>query len=194
MRNALTTSAVLPTVAVAILVAGARVSTMPVRSGGVGLYGIIEKVVFEPNPQTPERAQVWGAFAYAETTAGTPGQASPVTRGYLYFRIPTEGNTKRETVIAEWRDLQSVAGTGQAVAFGTWGYIGAFEGLNPAARSYILEMYPGYGANTDMRVRPPAEAPTSPAAYLTDTGVIRITEQGSRAAVVRQLKAALAAK
>jgi len=86
MRHAPRTSAVLLAIVVAILVAGASASTMPVRSGGVGLYGIIEKVVLEPNEQTPDRAQVWGAFAYAETTAGTPGRASAVQRGYLYFR------------------------------------------------------------------------------------------------------------
>jgi hypothetical protein len=47
------------------------------------------------------------------------------------------------TELKEWSDLKAVAGTGQAVAFGRWGYIGAFERLRTDNRStmplYILE-------------------------------------------------------
>jgi len=31
-------------------------------SGRIGFYGIVEKVVFEPNETAPERIQIWGAF------------------------------------------------------------------------------------------------------------------------------------
>jgi hypothetical protein len=78
-------------------------------SGQAGIYGIVERVVFEPDAQAPERVQVWGAFALIErliqrmmsaydgpnaTTVG--GQfftnyvfAQP-KRGYMYFKLPTE--------------------------------------------------------------------------------------------------------
>jgi len=32
-------------------------------SDPVGVYAIVDKVVFEPNETNPERIQVWGAFA-----------------------------------------------------------------------------------------------------------------------------------
>jgi hypothetical protein len=160
-------------------------------SGPLGVYGIVEKVVFEPDERNPQRVQVWGAFAYAEHR--TP-RLSPVTRGYLYFRLPEYGESP-DTVRREWADLKAVAGTGQAVGFGSWGYIGAFDALRPdAARSrppYILERVPSGGEYTDLRVRPASERPSSPAAYQTNTGVVTLSADGSHAALVRQLKDAL---
>ena len=165
-------------------------------SGSVGIYGIVDKVVFEPNEQAPERVQVWGAFAYADGSGGAADTMSAVRRGYLYFRVAPGGVSSRDQIVTEWRDLKTVAGTGQAVAFGSWGYIAGFTSLDPAARpsapSVILEMYPGRGVPADMRVRPATEPPSAPAAYLTQTGIVRLPETGSRAEVVRRLKAALA--
>ena len=57
-------------------------------SGPLGIYGIVEKVVFEPNEQAPERIQVWGAFAYVEGGVGQSSlTVSKPVRGYLYFRL-----------------------------------------------------------------------------------------------------------
>ena len=131
-----------------------------VASGRVGVYGIVEKVVFEPSEQSPQRVQVWGVFAYANTLGGgsDEGAVSSARRGYLYFKLPEPYDPTFETVKREWRDLKAVAGTGQAIGFGHWGYIGSFAGLDPNTRSgsppYILEMYPGRGVQTDLRVRP----------------------------------------
>jgi hypothetical protein len=167
---------------------------MPVTSasGPLGIYGIVEKVVFEPDDRTPERVQVWGAFAYVER--GRSPQLSSAQRGYLYFRLPTFGESV-ETVRNEWADLEAVAGTRQAVGFGTWGYIGRFEGLRPDARSsmppYILERRPNGGEPTDLRVRPASEPPVAPAAYQTNTGVVKLSAEGSHAAIVKRLQEAL---
>ena len=52
-------------------------------SGPVGIYGIIDKVVFEPNEQNAERLQVWGVFAYVDggaSTGGTNGTSTAKTR------------------------------------------------------------------------------------------------------------------
>jgi len=170
--------------------------SLAAASGSVGIYGIIEKVVFEPSAQAPERVQVFGAFAYADGRGASADGMSPVRRGYLYFRVAPDG-ARRDQIVTEWRDLAAAAGTGQAVAFGSWGYIAGFGSLDPAERpsapSVILEMYPGRGVPADMRVRPASEAPSAPAAYVTETGVVRIPEEGNRAEVVRRLKAALAA-
>lgn len=162
-------------------------------SGGVGIYGIVERVVFEPNEQAPERLRVWGAFAYVDGGIGSAGAVSPVRRGFLYFKLPA-ADTRQ--VLVEWNDLKSVAGTGQAVAFGQWMYIGAFPGLDPSVRSsgppYILESYPGRGEITDMRVRTSIGQAGTPAVYQMNVGLVRLPPEGSRADVVRQLKQAVA--
>ncbi len=172
-------------------------ATQLTASGPLGIYGIVEKVVVEPNEETPERIQVWGAFAYVDGAAGLT--VSAVKRGYLYFRFPTgaDGVTHRsqvEVIKNEWADLKAVAGTGQAIGFGRWGYIGAFPGLQPDTRSnrppYILE-YSLVNQQTDLRVRPASEAPGSPALYQTNTGIVKLREGGSHAAIVKQLQDAL---
>ena len=174
------------------LVLGGVIAPIASASGPLGVYGIVEKVVFEPNEQTPERVQVWGAFAYVE--GRSPSDVSTVTRGYLYFRLPTYGESV-ETVRNEWADLKAVAGTGQAVGFGSWGYIGGFAQLLPDSRptppGVILERVPSGGRTTDLRVRPATEPPTDPAAYQTNAGVVKLSAGGSHAAIVKQLAAAL---
>lgn len=166
-------------------------------SGPLGIYGIIERVVFEPNETSPDRVQVWGAFTYVDGGTERALGTSDAKRGFLYFRLPPAdaGETQLTAVRTEWRDLKSVAGTGQAVGFGSWGYIGAFSGLTPDARTasppYILEMRPGGGDLTDMRVRPASETPANPAVYRTNTGVVKLTETGNQAAIVKKLRDAL---
>ena len=172
-------------------------------SGPVGIYGIIEKVVFEPSEQAPQRVQVCGAFAYADGIGDTGMATSPARRGYLYFRLPVliPGFTEPsqvELVKKEWADLKTVAGTGLAIAFGHWGYIGGFGGLDPAANSrtsppYLIQRAPQGGDLTEMRVRPATEAPTSPAVYETNMGIVRLSADGSHDYVVKELRAALAA-
>jgi hypothetical protein len=78
----------------------------------VGIYGVVEKVVVEPNDSAPQRIQVWGAFAMAEGRGSTYG---PAQRGYLYFTCPTGQDA---VCRKEWADLKSVAGKGTAVGIG----------------------------------------------------------------------------
>jgi hypothetical protein len=159
-------------------------------SGPVGIYAIVEKVVFEPSEQAPERIQVWGAFAYADAAGGRALAISPARRGYLYFKLPTviAGFTEPsqlETVRKEWADLKAVAGTGQAIAFGSWGY------RSNNRPPHLLERGSRGGEAADMRVRPASEAPASPAAYQTNAGIVKLGADGSHAAVVKQLQEAL---
>jgi len=168
-------------------------------SGPVGLYGIIDKVVFEPNEAAPERLQVWGVFAYADIQESGDGLGiSPAKRGYLYFKIRSASpgfttDKQVEAIKNEWLDLKSVAGTGQAVGFGKWGYIAGFASLQPDATpgspAVILEATPRGGATTDLRVRPATEPPASPATYQTNAGVIKLDTTGRHAAIVKALKA-----
>ena len=105
------------------------VSASVSASGRIGFYGIVEKVVFEPNETAPERIQVWGAFMYVDGGASKNIATSAAKRGYLYFKIQSlhSGYTPQAQVDLnkkEWADLKAVAGTGQAVGFGSYGYIG----------------------------------------------------------------------
>jgi hypothetical protein len=57
-------------------------------SGPLGVYGIVDKAVFEPNEAAPQRIQVWGVFSVAPYSAsGSPIIAAP-KRGYLYYKPP----------------------------------------------------------------------------------------------------------
>lgn len=180
--------------ALAVVLAG--IATLS-ASGPVGIFGIVEKVVFEPNEASADRIQVWGAFAYVEGGTGQPGsQTSPARKGYLYFRLNQAATAaERELVRKEWADLKSVAGTGQAVGFGRWFYIGGFGGLDPSVRSATPPtIYEMAGGSTDVRVRLATESPSAPALYQTNTGVVKVAEQGNYATLVKQLKAALSAR
>src|SRR5690242_2003384 len=90
--------------------AGAR--SNPV-SDPVGAFGRIEKVVFEPSSGTPERVQIWGAFAMAVQQHGNDYKAPE--RGYLYFSAKPG---KEEPCRKEWADLKAIAGTDQIIGFG----------------------------------------------------------------------------
>jgi hypothetical protein len=159
-------------------------------SGPLGIYGIVERVVFEPNETAPERIQVWGAFAYVDGAAGEGLTVSVAKRGYLYLRLDP---SQADAIKREWADLKSVAGTGQAIGFGTWAYIGRFSSLQTDARNspaYILEHNP-QNERTDLRVRAASEVPASPALYQTDAGIVKLSATGNHAAIVNQLKDAL---
>src|SRR5262245_34596149 len=94
-------------------------------SGPVGIYAAIEKVIFEPNEQTAERIQIWGAFSFIDGGINAGRGASPPQRGYLYLSVPQGSSpTEREAIKKEWADLKAVAGTDQVVAFGDWGRVG----------------------------------------------------------------------
>lgn len=160
-------------------------------SDTMAFFGIIEKVVFEPNAAAPERVQLWGAFAYANVSPQT-AVASQVRRGYLYFRLP-DWRGQVDTVRTEWRDLASLAGTGQAVGFGKWGYVGTFP-TDPSKKPELWMGLVSGGATLDLRVRPASEAPANPAIYETNIGLVKLSANGSHKEIVAALKAELVRK
>lgn len=169
-------------------------------SGRIGFYGIVEKVVFEPSEAAPERIQLWGAFAYADDGPSPTGAASAARRGYLYFRIKSnipEFTSQRQIEVTkkEWADLKAIAGTGQAIGFGSWGYIASFGVLDPSRvadrPSFLYENKPFGGELADLRVRPATESPANPATYQTEIGIVKLSESGSHAAIVARLREAL---
>ncbi|HEV8129970.1 MAG TPA: hypothetical protein VGQ81_01865 [Acidobacteriota bacterium] len=83
-------------------------------SDHVGVYALIDKVILEPNPDGPERIQIWGTFALAKKN--NPNDYEEPARGYLYFTLQ---KGKEEICKKEWADLKKIAGTKQVVAFGS---------------------------------------------------------------------------
>jgi len=136
-------------------------------SDPVGIYAIIDKVIFEPSEAAPQRVQIWGAFALADTARGGPYYTKPQI-GYLYYALPAG---KEAAARSEWSDLKSVAGTGQGVAFGG--------------------RYSQHG-----KVRAASEKPASPDIYnFIGIGVTKVNPikgyQDNMTDIVAQLKAAL---
>jgi hypothetical protein len=141
-------------------------------SDPVGVYAIVQKVILEPNDKAPERIQIWGVFALADTARGGNSYTKP-QRGYLYYSLP---KGKESTALKEWADFKAVAGTGQGIAFGTrYGPLG--------------------------KVRPDSEKPASPDSYSPDSsyangiGVTKVNPapgyQDNMSDIIGQLKAAL---
>jgi hypothetical protein len=81
----------------------------------VGIYGIISKVVFEPNADHPQRVQVFGVFSVAGNSTGTDYLAAQ--RGYLYFTLDGVPASRQESARNEWLDLKAVAGTDTVIGF-----------------------------------------------------------------------------
>jgi hypothetical protein len=130
----------------------------------IGVYAVIEKVVFEPSQGPPERVQVWGAFATAETRNND--DYSGPQKGYLYYSCPAQQLT---TCRNEWADLQSVAGKAAGVGFG--------------ARHLA-----------NGRVRSATDKPESSDPYPIKMGVFKTDGRAYQPAVMVKLKAALATR
>jgi len=163
-------------VMVTTLTAVAWFRAAPLASGPIGVYALIDKVVLEPNDTAPERAQIWGAFVVADTQRGTP--VFPAKRGYLYFQLPGEGVwrdgvSRSEVTRHEWNDLKAVAGSRQAVGFGS-SWVGTGSGA----------------PNEPYRVRPASEPPAAPNPYILNAGVVKLSANGSYEDVLTQLRAA----
>jgi hypothetical protein len=155
-------------------------------SGPAGVFAVIEKVIFEPNEQAPERLQLWGAFAFV--AGGIRGSfTSPPERGYLYFSIPASATPQqRETIRKEWADFKTVAGTPQGVAFGDWLYVGDFSNANN--REIYARNSKGI---TGVMVYSSTASRPAPIAYTLNTGVVKLSATGGHAATVEQLRALL---
>jgi hypothetical protein len=97
----------------AVFVASLLCATQAHASDPMAVYARVDKVVLEPNTDSPRMIQVWGVFAMAKPDDRNDYLA-PV-RGYLYLSLAGDGRIVR----AEWEDLKQVAGTGQIVAFGS---------------------------------------------------------------------------
>jgi len=151
---------------------GAMLAVTPVKaSDPVGVYALVERVVFEPNESAPTAVQIWGAFALSVTPEKRPyppeERYGAAQKGYLYYTCPAG---KAAQCTAEWKDLQKMAGGADIAGFGTrWGT--------------------GWP-----KIRRADEKAVSPDVYQLNTGVIRMGKNGEYPALATALKAALGRK
>ena len=123
----------------------------------VGIYVIVDKVIFEPNEKSPSQIQVWGTFTGDRST-------SRVQRGYMYFRLPAGFHpVANDAAKLEWADLKAVVGTGQVIAFGQRFFTIAQQ---KEADAYYSSM---------PRVRPSTEKPQTPDIYPVNIGLAKVT-------------------
>ena len=130
-------------------------------SDRIGIYTIVEKVVFEPNEASPQRVQIWGVFALTDGKSGS-GYLPP-QRGYVYYTIAPG---KEQICRKEWADLKAVAGTGQGIGF-------------------------GYRYDAKTRVRKASEKVEAPDTYPVSMGLVKMGPPHENAAVLPALKEAL---
>jgi hypothetical protein len=138
------------------------------RKDPYGVFGVIERVVFEPATGEPERVQLWGVFQLARSIEVKDGKLEsidlgrydPVRKGYLYYTLnPADAAESR----AQWLVLKDIAGKGEPVAFGAR--------LPPASSQAMpkevpeLEAWAKQANGYNGRVRPAAEPPTGPDPY-----------------------------
>jgi len=162
-------------------------------SGPLGIAALVERVEFEPGAGRPQRIRVYGAFAFYDGMAAQASTYTPAAAGFMYFRLPANGDV--EQVRKEWNDLAAVAGTGEAVAFGRWGYIGEFRHLDTTGVSgpdfYAYVLTSGVSNTGRFAVHPVSREPPGAVDYHPgDLGIVRLGE-GNYAALVDELESAL---
>lgn len=158
------------TVGIAVAAALLMVATVK-ASDPVGVYAMVERVVFEPSESAPKNVQIWGVFTSSvEPPRPTykPEQAyGDVQKGYMYFTCAAD---KASMCAAEWSDLKSVAGKSEIVGFSTrW-------------------------ARSKARVRTASETPSAPDMYEMNVGVVKVGKYGDYPTLVAALKAAIGRK
>lgn len=137
-----------------LLTAALAVTAIPLHaSDPVGAYGVIDKVVLEPNTGPATSAQIFGVFSFAVKRAADFSQPWPpgsfgtqntgdvyaaVQKGYLYY---TCASGKEAACRNEWADLKALAGTGDVVGFGSrWAMTGRVRAVTEKAAA--PEVYP----------------------------------------------------
>ena len=161
------------------LLLGATASQL-LADGPVGVYAMIQKVVFEPDERTATKIQIWGVFVWVDGGLKTPGPIRLPVKGYLYFKLPSNA-ADAAAAKKDWNEIKGFAGTAQIIGFGDWDYAGPFEDL------YI----PVTGNQEEVRVRKPNEAPAKPITYPIKTGMVKVASDAAHSDLANLMKAFL---
>jgi hypothetical protein len=148
--------------------------------GPVGVYAMVQKVVFEPSEASPQTLQIWGVFVWVDGGLKSPGPINLPQRGYVYFKLPGSA-AEASAAKKQWMDIKAIAGSSQIIAFGDWKYSGPFEDL------YI----PMTSGQEDVRVRKQTEAPAKPITYPIKTGFVKIANDQAHESLHSLMKAFL---
>jgi hypothetical protein len=148
-------------------------ATPSVAKDGVGVYALIDRVVFEPDPGNPERVQLWGIFRVADTFRIEDGKLTritltgfqPVARGHMYFELNPDHPAETRS---EWRQIARQAGTGRPIAFGA--RVPGMEREIPLAGRFDATAmndtaYIGWMIRYNGRVRTAVAEPSDPDVY-----------------------------
>lgn len=151
---------------IACLVLPASLEVM--ASEMIGIYAMVDRVVFEPNEKAPVAIQIWGSFI--------TNRDQTAKRGYMYFSLPGafQPQEANEAARKEWSDIKAAAMTGQAIGFG--------RRFFPYAQHLQGDEY----YKTLGRVRPARERPVSPEPYPVNIGLSKVTDDST----ARKLKSA----
>jgi hypothetical protein len=188
----------------ALVVALIPAMASPVASGRVGVYAIVERVVFEPNEVAPQRMRLFGAFIFTEQhcadcfagggDANRSMALSAVRKGYLHFELPSiSAATPQATIGAirrEWSDIRALAGTGTAIAFGSWRYAGASPVLEQMSIPDTVQAVYVINGKRAIHVQRDSAISGTAATYETNVGIVKLSESG-HGDIIRRLRAAL---
>lgn len=154
--------------------APASPSQDPYRTEYIGIYGIVEKVAFEPNEESPQRIRIWGAFTVPAPMSSF--QRMPVQRGFLYFAmVPAIEAAMRK----EWAEIRAVAGTGQGIGFGRYWVNGDGPNGNPHTALNVQ-------VHSDSEVAAPEPYPAG-----LSSGVVRMDKHENEPGILVQLQEVL---
>src|SRR5262245_22370377 len=90
-------------------------TTAIAKRATIGIYGIVDRVEFEPSDDAPERILIWGAFVVPVPMSS--GKYKSPQRGHLYFKIRPG---MEQVVKQDWAELKVLAGSRRAVGFGQY--------------------------------------------------------------------------
>jgi len=163
-----------------VLSIAALLGSSLMADGPVGVYAMVQKVVFEPSETEPTAIQVWGVFVWVDGGLKSPGPINLPQRGYMYFKLPA-GPTDIAAARKQWAEIRAIADTSQIIAFGDWNYVGPFENLH----------VPVAGGQEDVRVRRQNEMPARPISYPIRSGLVKVANDPAHESLRTLMKAFL---
>jgi hypothetical protein len=96
---------------VSVLLLPLTLSLVLAKNTTVGIYAIVDHVMFEPN----DCVRISGIFVVPVRMSS--GDYQKPQRGYLYLTIEPGAE---KAIRREWNDLKAIAGSGNVVAFGQY--------------------------------------------------------------------------
>lgn len=98
----------------ALLLTTVGVESSALASDSIGIYSVVKKVRYEPDPQnaTALRVRICGAFAKARITSG---DYYPAEAGYMYYSCPTG---QEAMCRMQWGEIEAAGKAGKCIGWG----------------------------------------------------------------------------